>query len=141
MTDHEWISYLEAARLIECSHMTITRTVHDGRLVHRAGARRHPSISQASARQVGVEWRALQQARTEATQGRAARRTPPDDGDVWLDAKAAAAVLGVSTNAIYQRVLAGRMPFTLHGGTKWFRRADIEMRAAVRSFQSQSPGG
>ena len=103
MADGESISSLEAARRIGCSHMTITRMVHAGRLVHRTSPPRHPSISSASVRQVRAEWRALQRAKAQAAGERAVRRAPPDDGEVWLDAKSAAAVMGITPKAIYKR--------------------------------------
>ena len=96
----EWITYVEAARVIGCAERTVARMVRDGRLVQRKGPRAQPSISAESARAVGVEVRVAKLSReqraAERAAAKAARWTPPPDGNVWLSAEAAALVLGVT---------------------------------------------
>jgi hypothetical protein len=140
----EWITYVEAARVIGCADRTVARMVRDGRFVQRKGPRAQPSISAESARAVGVEVRAAglsgEQRAAERAAAKAARWTPPPDGNVWLSAETTALVLGVTTQSVHQRFADGKLPFTVHGGMKWFRRSDVEMRAAVRAFQAQHVG-
>jgi hypothetical protein len=133
--DPEWITRVQAAEILDCSPPTVGKLADEGRLVRRKMPTAFPSILASSARALAVEREAERSAREATRAERAQRWTPPPNGDVWLDAKTAAAVLGLTRARMYQRAHAGRTPFTWHGGKMWFRRSDIEIRAAVMAFQ------
>ena len=132
----EWITYREAAETLGVTHTTVGRMVKDGRLARRKlAATYYPSISAASVRAHAAEREAQARAREQARREHEERQLPPQDGDVWLSATVAAAVLGISRSRLWQRASAGRTPFTWKDGRMWFRRSDIETRAAVVAFQ------
>ena len=137
----EWITYVEAARVIGCDERTLARMVRDGRFVQRKGPRAQPSISAESARAVGrgscrEAFAGTASRGAGGCEGRSLDATP--HGDVSLSAETAALVLGVTRQSVDQRAADGKLPFTVHGGMKWFRRSDVEMRAAVRAFQARA---
>ena len=45
-----------------------------------------------------------------------------------------ALALGVSVQAVRKRTKSGRIPFAEIGDRGWFRRADVEVLAAARTF-------
>jgi excisionase family DNA binding protein len=59
---------------------------------------------------------------------------PPADGDVWLSTTTAAAVLGVTQRTVRKRAEEGRIPFAVQSGRRWYRRTDVEVMAAARTF-------
>ena len=136
-----WLTYVQAAELIGCSKTTIAAMVRDGRLVGRhPTVLSTPSIDAASARAVRDEWAAASRVREERRRITQARRPrPPGDGDVWLRTSTAAAVLGITPTRLRQRAHAGRTPFAWHDNRMWFRRSDIEVRAAVVAFRERPP--
>lgn len=60
--------------------------------------------------------------------GRLVTRAAAAGGDNWLDAKGAAAYLGVTVNALHKLTAARALPFEQAGpGCRcWFRRADLD---------------
>jgi hypothetical protein len=93
----EWITSAEATALVGCHRHTIDRHVQAGDIARRHPiGRKTPTMGRASVEEVAVRRREEQaelERRREARQSSPAG--PPDDGEVWLDAPAAALVLGV----------------------------------------------
>ena len=131
----EWITYRQAAEILGVTHTTIGAMVKDGRIGHRKlAASYYPSINARSVRAHVAEREADRRVREQRRREQEDRRRPPDDGEVWLSASVAAAVLGISRSRLWQRTRAGRTPCTWKDGRMWFRRSDIETRAAVVAF-------
>jgi len=137
----EWVSHEVAALIIRCSPSTVRTLARSGRVVRRQVARRLPSLDAESVRAVAGEWRAQQQAKRDKTVARAQaerlRGSPPDSEHVWLRAGEAAALLGVTPTRVHQRARRGRIPCVEHAGRRWFRRLDIEVIAAAKTFRER----
>ena len=139
--DPEWITYKKAAEMLGVTHTTVGAMIKDGRLVGRKlAASSYPSVNAASVRAHAAEREAAARVREQARHEHQQRQLPPQDGDVWLSARVAAAVLGITPARMYQRAHAGRTPFTWKDGRMWFRRSDIEMRGAVVAFHEIARG-
>ena len=137
----EWVTYKQAARILGVTHTTVGAMIQDGRLTGRAlAASYYPSINAASVRAHAGEREAAARVREQARHDQEERQLPPQDGQVWLTARVAAAVLGITPARLYQRAHAGRTPFTWKDGRMWFRRSDIETRAAVVAFHARRRG-
>jgi hypothetical protein len=134
----EWITYRQAAKILGVTHTTIGAMVKDGRISRRKlAASYYPSINAPSVRAHAAEREADRRVRDQRQRELEQRRQPPNDGEVWLSASAAA-VLGISRSRLWQRARAGRTPFTWKDSRMWFRRSDIETRAAVVAFHRRS---
>lgn len=135
MTDDTpaWISYVEAARLLDVAPSTVTNLVRQGQLTHRSVSRNLPSLGRSSvlrlARQREEERERIERARLE----RAARTRPPDDGQVWLSVSTTAALLGVTPTRVTQMIRTERLPATRKGQRWWIRRQHAEILAAARA--------
>ena len=135
---HEWVSWVEASRIIGCNPRTVGRLVADGHVVRRRGlGRGTPSLRRDSVIKAAGEWTAAQtenSRKAEQTRlDREARRSvPPQDGRVWLDTATTAILLGVSTARVRQLATQGRLPFTVAGQRRWYLREQIEQIAAGR---------
>lgn len=137
-----WISFAEAGRMAGCSANTIGRAVKRGLITQRPVTNRAlPSLDRSSAMRF-AETRAA--AKTAAAEARTARPTrqsgPPDDGDVWLDTRTTALLLGISITRVAQLARRGRLPCTDTGGRRWFRRSHIEQIAAARVLARRCAG-
>lgn len=135
----EWVSIVDAAAIIGCGHGPVERMAREGVIVRRHGPRGVPSLNRASVEAAGEAWRRQQSERE------AARRTPrrrlndaPADGQVWVDSRVAALVLGITANRVRQLAQAGRLPATMCGTKLWLRRDDVERAAAVRAFKRRA---
>jgi len=137
----EWVTHQAAAQIIGCSPSTVRTLARSGRIVRRHVARRSPSLDVRSVRAVAGEWREQQQAKRDTAIARAQaeqlRDSPPDSGHVWLRAGEAAALLGVMPTRVHQRARRGRIPCVEHAGRRWFRRRDIEVIAAAKTFRER----
>ena len=105
----EWITRVQAAEILGCSSPTVGKLADQGRLVRRKAPTVFPSILASSVRGLAIEREAERQAREEKRAERAKTWTPPPDGKVWLDARTAAAVLGLTRPGCTN----GRMPAAL----------------------------
>lgn len=124
--------------MLGVTHTTVGAMIKDGRLVERKlAANYHPSVNAVSVRAHATEREAAARVREQARREREAFRQPPQDGEVWLSARVAAAVLGITPARMYQRAHAGRTPFTRKDGRMWFRRSDMETRSAVVAFHAR----
>ena len=136
-----WVSRMEAARIAGVAHTTIGRYVELGVIVRRPGHRGLPSLSRRSVESFAEWWAARREAeglRREAVRARRAEAEPPRDGEVWLDTRTAALVLGVSPVRVRQLIEEDRLPALNRGGRWWLRRCDVEQIAAVRALWPSS---
>ena len=135
----EWVSILEAARLLGCGHGPVERMVRQGVIERRCGTRGVPSLKLASVEAAAATWSREQRERSARVERRAHRRRndPPYTGEVWLDSTTAALVLGLTANRVRQLAKAGRLPSTMTGTKLWFRRSDVERAAAARVFRQR----
>lgn len=133
-----WVSHAEAANVIGCSRHDVARLVEAGELAHRVAARRRPSIDRADAIALQPVWAERQEARQQLEREPAEVRRPvtasPDDGDVWLSTTTTAIALGISPSAVRQRAQRGTLPHYRTATRLWFRRRDVETRAAAQAF-------
>lgn len=127
-----WISYAAAAEIVGVSLTTIGTLVTKGTFVRRPTPTRRASLERVSVEKYAEERRA---ARAEVARRRTAAQPtgPPRDGQVWLDAKTTSLVLGIGVVRVGQLAQADRLPFTEHGGRRWFRRDHVEQVAAARA--------
>lgn len=120
----EWITFREAAEILNCHVSLIPKMLRRGDLTSR---RERPSLLRGD-----VE--ALRDRRAERPTG-VSRETPvgsatpqpPDDKHEWLLAPEAGAVMGVGPEAVKIRARRGRLPSELHDGRRWFRRDLLEL--------------
>ena len=137
-----WVTHVEAASLIGCTRHDVARLVDAGELAHRVAPRRRPSIDREAAAAFRPLWTERQEALQQAIQERhAARRpatAPPDDGDVWVSTATAALALGITPNAVRQRVERGTLPHRRTAARLWFRRGDVEAAAAAQAFRARA---
>jgi hypothetical protein len=112
----------------------IPKLLRRGELTSR---RVRPSLSR-------VQVVALADARERAAAERERRRAesmprgpqPPDGEHVWLLTSAAAVVLGCTEVALGARATRGQVPYTLHGGRRWFRLDLLELLLRARAARS-----
>jgi hypothetical protein len=129
--DDEWISQIEARRLLGMGKSAVPKLVAR-KLLHPRPQR--PSLSRS-------EVLSLRDARAEAARLRAlpkpdpeprAEPQPPDDEHPWVRAEAVSAFLGVQTAAVRQRTRRGRLPHVVGpDGVVWYQLAQVE--ATVRA--------
>jgi len=138
----EWVSILDAARIVDTSASAIARAAQTGLIEQRDVDRWLPSLRRQSVDRFRSQHAAEEQRRDrERARAGAERRRrraqngPPDDGQVWLDALTAGLVLGVSVGRVRQLARASRLPHELRAGRYWFRRTDVEQVAAARAFR------
>jgi hypothetical protein len=131
-----WVSFDEAGRMAGCAANTIAHAVRQGMIVQRPVLNKAlPSLDRSSVLTFAEAKAAKAKAAAEARANRPQRLTgPPDDGDVWLDARTTALVLGISLTRVGQLARRGRVPCTVVGGRRWFRRRHIEQIAAARAL-------
>lgn len=133
----EWVTQREAARLLGVHVSAVPKMVRRGDLVPRLA---RPSLNRE-------EVLALRAARDASQLQQEQRRlaspvgpTPPDEENEWLEAPAAAAVLGCSVVAINARARRDRVPSTLHGGRRWYRSDLLELWLRAREARSTIEG-
>lgn len=137
MTGSGWVTQVEAAELLGVHRSLVPKMIARGDLTPR---RRRPTLSRdavlelASSRARRAEERAQRRARP-----RSAGR-PPDNEHEWLPAAAAAAVLGCTEIALGGRATRGQVPFTVHGGRRWFRLDLLELILRARAARRTMDG-
>jgi len=133
----EWITYKQAAEILGVTHTTVGAMIKDGRIVGRKlEASYFPSVNAGSVRARAAEREAEARVREQVRREHEKRQLPPQDGQVWLSAPVAAAVLGITRTRLYQRARRPP-PFTWKDGRMWFRRSDVETRSAIVAFHAR----
>ncbi len=125
------MTHRQAALLLGVHVSLIPKMLRRGELTSRGES---PALSR---RQV-IE---LAAARNAEADERERRRTapplsgprPPDDEHQWLPTPAAAAVLGCTEIALKGRAARGQVPYTVHGGRRWFRLDLLELLLRARA--------
>jgi hypothetical protein len=144
------VTHREAAEMLGVHISLIPKMLRRGDLTSRIES---PSLSrrqvlelaatraaEAAARAAEAAARAAEAAERERRRAtpRPATPRPPDEQHEWLLAPLAAVVLGCSEIALHGRASRGQVPFTLHGGRRWFRLDLLELllraRAALRTL-------
>lgn len=128
------MTHREAALLLGVHVSLIPKMLRRGDLTSR---RERPSISRDQVV-------ALAAARRAAAAARERRRPlvdmtgpqPPDDEHEWLLVPTAAVVLGCSEGALKMRANRGRVPYTVHGGRRWFRLDQLELLVRAQVARS-----
>lgn len=128
------MTHRQAAELLGVHVSLIPKMLRRGDLTSRGES---PALSR---RQV-VELAAVRAAEADE---RARRRTtppssgprPPDDEHEWLPTPSAAAVLGCTEIALKGRAARGQVPYTVHGGRRWFRLDLLELLLRARAARS-----
>jgi hypothetical protein len=134
-----WVSHVEAGRLAGCAANTIGHAVQRGLIVQRTVTNRAlPSLDRASVLSFAEALTAERAARVVSLPVR--RTGPPDDGHVWLDTSTTALLLDISRTRVGQLARSGRLPGTVIGGRRWFRRSHVEQVAAARAFRRRAAG-
>ena len=137
----EWISLETAAEMVGCHPHTVLRHVQAGEIEQRAVDHALPSLSRESVERFGEQRRAELAATQDRRDARALRASgPPEDGEVWLNSVTTALVLGLSTTRVDQLARAERLPYTLRGRRRWFRRSHVEQIAAARALNATLRG-
>lgn len=134
VSESGWVTHRQAAELLGVHVSLIPKMLRRGDLTSRGES---PALSR---RQV-VE---LAAARAAEADERERRRTtppssgprPPDDEHEWLPTPAAAAVLGCTEIALKGRAARGQVPYTVHGGQRWFRLDLLELLLRARAARS-----
>ncbi|GAA5122603.1 hypothetical protein GCM10023339_41220 [Alloalcanivorax gelatiniphagus] len=133
----EWVTQVQAAELLGVHRSLIPKMIKRGDLTPR---RSRPTLSRNEVLE-------LAEARVRAAEDRERRRAqrgsqgrPPDDRHEWLPAPAAAAVLGCTEIALNGRATRGQVPFTVHGGRRWFRLDLLELILRARAARSTMKG-
>lgn len=136
--DPQWVTHAEAAAIVGCSRNTIDRAQAAGRIERRHPVgRKTPTLSRASVERFAEAWRAEQVERQQQGPTRSREYGPPKDGDVWLDTRTAALVIGCTPQHMARLARRGRIPASTNGDRKrfWFRRHHVEQYAAARALE------
>lgn len=136
MPDGEWVTFVQAGRMIGCSQQTVQALARAGRFDRRrAASRRFPPLGRSSVERVSAEAEGKRATARRLAAEREERVRPPDDEHVWLSTGEAAALIGWTTVWIRIRARDERIPGTFKGRRWWFRREDIETFVAARAFR------
>ena len=134
-----WVSLAEAGRIAGCAANTICHAVQRGLIVQReVTTRALPSLDRVSVLRFAEAKAAERAAKVVSRPVRPSG--PPDDGHVWLDTSTTALLLGISRTRVGQLASSGRLPGTVRGGRRWFRRSHVEQIAAARAFARRAAG-
>lgn len=133
----EWVTWEQACGLIGCSEPTLMKFIQSGQIVRRIAPRSVPSLERLSVRATADLWREKQRQtsqRRDERRSRPSQSEPPDTESVWITATVAGIALGITANAVRQRVAAGKLPGVIKQRRLWLRRQDVEVAAAARHF-------
>lgn len=130
----QWVSYIRATEIVGCSETAILHAVQRGDIERReVQSNAQPALSRVSVEEFAGEWAIRRAEKDRRVAQREARRSgPPDDEHVWLNPTTAALVLGISVSRLRQLAVDERVPFTQHGGRRWYRRDHAEQLSAAR---------
>lgn len=127
MTD--WITAREAAEILGVHKSNIQKMRRRGELTTRPG-RVRPAFDRDQVIELRDQ-RAMPRPKTPPKPSRAVRppwiASPPNAAHDWLTSDQAAALMGVTRNAVNDRARRGRLPSEMHDGRRWFRRDHLEL--------------
>jgi excisionase family DNA binding protein len=121
------ITYAQAAAILGCHVSNVPKLVDRGLLT--STGQRGASLDREQVEQL-AQHRAEVRAARDAPKRRASE--PPDQEHEWLSGKEVAELLGVSREAVSQRVRRGRLPVVIIGRRHWIRRDLLEQVEAAR---------
>lgn len=122
----KWITQREAAAILGVHPSLIPKLLRRGDLWSRP--RMRPSLQREE-----VEALRARRATPPAPRPGKPRREPtpgpqpPDRTSPWLTSDEAAALMGVTRNAVNDRARRGRLPSLMHDGRRWFRQDHLEL--------------
>jgi hypothetical protein len=139
LRERPWLSLDTAATLTGAPRRQILDAAHRGDIVQRHDlAPGTPSLDRDSVLawakrwcEVQAEEEAAARRRLRERQAKRVKDGPPQDGQVWLPASTAALVLGVSRVRVRQLAERDKLPCTVVGSRRWFRRDLLEQTAAA----------
>ncbi len=130
----EWVSWVEAARIVGCSASQIRTAVGKGELTQRQGPSARPSLERASV-EAYRDRRANEPTAVRNLTPPPSPSSAPDDGEVWLSTAVVAIMLRTQAGDVSRLVRLGRLPGVKRGARVWVRRDHAEAAAAARAFQ------
>lgn len=126
----QWMSEVDAARLVGVSTRTIQAAVRDGRIDQRKVHRTQASLSLDSvlrfAEKRWAQAHRKQQARDRREAERRDRLGPPQDAHQWVTTAAAAELLGVRETQVRRLAAQGWFVSDKRGHRRWYRRDQVE---------------
>lgn len=134
MHEPAWITAREAAELLGVHISMIPKLIRRGDLKRR---QERPILERAEVEQLRVRREAEVLIRAARHEPR--RHYPPDAEHEWLGPRDAAAVLGITKEALGTRARRGKVPSEVHDGRRWFRRDHLELvRRAANAHRFRS---
>lgn len=125
----DWITAREAAEILGVHQATIPKMRRRGDLTTRPDGERPAYDRQQviALRDRRAQPRPEQPSPQLAPPHEPWVASPPDDAYDWLTSDQAAALMGVTRNAVNDRAKRGRLPSEMHDGRRWFRRDHLEL--------------
>lgn len=121
-----WVTYQEAANILETHVSNVAKLVSKGELTSRGG--RSGSLARVEVETL-VQRRAARKAELAARGPRRYQRVDhrPDSEHDWVAPREVAVRLGVSTVTVRRRIGYETWPGTVHQGYYWMRREHLEL--------------
>lgn len=133
----EWITYRQAAEILDCGLSNIPKLIDKGHLHRRLqddGRRvRRACLNLAEVTQLAEQRRALAAQSKNPPRRYVRLDHRPDHEHLWLSPAEAANQIGVTAQAIRQRIKRGRLPAVENGGRVWVRADHFHAAEAARS--------
>lgn len=131
---NQWVTHREAAVLLGVHVSLIPKMLRRGDLTSR---RKRPSLSRDQVVELAAARRtAAAERERRCPLSHATGPQPPDDEHEWLLVPTAAVVLGCTEGALKMRANRGRVPYTVHGGRRWFRLDQLELLVRAQVARS-----
>lgn len=132
----QWVTYVEAAKIVGCSEPTISKAILAGQIVSRHAGRKLPALDRDTVEEFARRFAERQAYREHRRRARADRIEPPDMDHLWLTPNEAGDVLGITGRRVIQIVERDRLPHTRRGRRIWIRLDHAQQAAAARGFWS-----
>jgi excisionase family DNA binding protein len=134
---NEWVTHREAAEILGCGVSNVPKLITKGELTPRRqpdGRRvRAGCLSRQEVEQLADQRREAASAKPREPRPYQRVDHRPDTDHLWLSPAAVAEQLGVTAQAIRQRVKRGRLPAVENGGRIWIRADHFHQVEAART--------
>lgn len=130
----QWVTYVEACKIVGCTQPTISRAISNGHIVSRHAGRKVPALDRATVEEFARAFAERQAYREQKRRASADHTDPPDTVHLWLTPNEAGDVLGITGTRVWQLVNRDRLPHTRRGRRIWIRLDHAEQAAAARAF-------
>lgn len=121
----DWITAREAAEILGVHKATIPKMRRRGDLTTRPDGQR-PAFDRQQVMALR-DRRAEPRPKPPPLPSEPWVASPPNAAYEWLSSDQAAALMGVTRNAVNDRARRGRLPNEMHDGRRWFRRDHLEL--------------